>query len=195
MAYGYVGVKFRTEMLGTDLPNDSRLDRLKYWCKVFHDKGLAPPYEGGSYGNLSFRLRKGEDGFIITASQSGLGESTTNDRFVTVPRVDLRKGIVYAIGSRKPSSEAMVHYAIYHARPDVQAVFHGHCDKISKNAKKIGIPVTLKEEPYGTIALVDRVLEILDNNYFLEMKNHGFISLGKSLDEAGNLTLEFLRKC
>jgi len=109
--------------------------------------------------------------------------------------MDLESGIVYAIGSRKPSSEAMVHYAIYHARPDIQAVFHGHCDKISRDAEKLGIPITSREEPYGTIALVERVLESLDGLDFLEMRNHGFLALGKSLDDAGNLALKFLKKC
>lgn len=190
----YTGVKFRTEMIGDNLPSDLRLDKLKYWCEIFHERGLAPPYDGGSYGNLSFRLKDNEC-FIITASQSGLNESTTNNRFVTVTSVDLEKGIVYAIGSRKPSSEAMVHHAIYHARPDVQAVFHGHCDIISRDAEELGIPITFKEEPYGTIALVKRVLETLDDLSFLEMRNHGFLALGKSLDEAGNLALEFLERC
>ena len=191
----YVGVKFKTEMIGKDLPSDPRLDRLKYWCNLFYEKGLAPHYKGGSYGNLSFRLKNNEEDFIITASQSGLNESNTNDRFVVVPRVDLGARIVYAIGLRKPSSESMIHYAIYSMRPDIQAVFHGHCDKISRDAEKLGIPVTSKEEPYGTIALVDKVLESLDNLYFLEMRNHGFLALGKSLDDAGNLALEFLKKC
>ncbi len=191
----YEGVKFRTEMIGKDLPNDIRLNKLKYWCNIFHEKGLAPPYDGGSYGNLSFRLKDNEDDFIITASKSGLNESTTNDRFVTIRRVDLEARIVYAMGSRNPSSEAMVHYAIYHTRPNVQAIFHGHCDIISRDAEKLGIPITSKEEHYGTIALVERVLKTLDDLYFLEMRNHGFLALGKSLDEAGNLALEFLKKC
>jgi len=191
----YTGVKFKTEMVGEDVPNDLRLDELKYWCNIFHEKDLAPPYEGGSYGNLSFRLKDNKNSFIITASQSGLDESTTNNRFVTVPRVDLKKGVVYAIGLRKPSSEAMVHYAVYNARPDVQAVFHGHCDKISRDAEKLSVPITSKEESYGTIALVKRVLETLDDLDFLEMRNHGFLSLGKSLDKAGNLALSFLKKC
>ncbi|MBU0894436.1 MAG: class II aldolase/adducin family protein [Nanoarchaeota archaeon] len=191
----YEGVKFQTEMIGKDLPNDSRLKKLKYWCQVFHEKNLAPPYDGGSYGNLSFRLEDGQDKFIITASSSGLNESNTNDRFVTIQRIDLEAAIVYASGSRKPSSEAMVHAAIYHARSDVNAVFHGHCDRISKDAEKLGIPITSREEPYGTTQLVDRVLETLGDNYFLEMRNHGFLALGKSLDDAGNLALESLKKC
>ncbi len=192
---GYEGAKFETEMIGTDLPSDPRINRLEYWCKVFHEKNLAPPYEGGSYGNLSFRLKDDENVFIITASKSGLNESTTKDRFVTVSSIDLEAEIVYASGLREPSSEAMVHYAIYHARSDVQAIFHGHCAEISRDAEKSGIPITSQEEPYGTIALVEQVLETLSNLDFLEMRNHGFLALGKSLDEAGNLSLEFLKKC
>ena len=191
----YVGAKFRTKMISKELPNDPRLERLKYWCKEFHNKGLAPPYKGGSYGNLSLRLSNNKNSLIITASQSSLKDSITNDRFVLVSEIDLCNGIVYANGSREPSSEAMLHYVIYGARSDIQAIFHGHCSRISGKAEKLGIPITSKEEPYGTIALAEEVLQILDNNYFLEMKNHGFLSLGKSLDETGNLALEFLKKC
>jgi hypothetical protein len=172
----YSGVKFAAKMIGTDLPTDSKLDKLKYWCQVFHDKNLAPPYEGGSFGNLSFRLKENENAFIITASESGLNESYTGDIFVTVPEVDLESGIVYGIGSKKPSSESMLHYAIYQARPDVEAIFHGHCKKISKYAKKLSIPITSREEPYGTVALVERVLESIQNHNFLEIKNHGFLT-------------------
>ena len=57
MIMAYEGVKFKTEMIGNDLPDDPRLDRLKYWCRVFHNENLAPPYDGGSYGNLSFSAR------------------------------------------------------------------------------------------------------------------------------------------
>ena len=195
METGYIGIKFATQKLGTRVPNDPRLERLKYWCGIFDKNKLAPPYEGGSFGNLSFRVEREKNTLIITASQSGLGESTEDDCFVTVPKIDFEKGIVYAIGIRNPSSEVMVHYAIYCARPEIQAIFHGHCSQISRNANKMGIPTTLKEEPYGTVALVERVLEILGNNSFLEMKNHGFLSLGGSLDEAGNRALKFLKKC
>ena len=191
----YKGTKFKARMIGTDLPNDPRLNRLKYWCGIFHKKKFAPPYEGGSYGNLSFRLKNDKDSFIITASRSSLNKSNTDDRFTTVHHVNLETKTVYAIGLRKPSSETMLHYAIYHARPDIQAIFHGHCDIISKNIKKLHIPITSKEEPYGTIALVKRVLETLNDSRILQMRNHGFLTLNKSLDGAGNIALEFLEKC
>lgn len=191
---GYTGVKFKTEMVGKTIPQDSsQLEKLKYWCKVFHDENLAPPYEGGSFGNLSYRTNG--DSFIITASNNSLENSCSNDSFVVVDSINFEKGLVYAKGIRKPSSEAMVHSAIYNARPDVQAIFHGHCDIISSRVEELGIPETKKEEPYGTIELVREVREILEDNSFIEMKNHGFISLGKTLDDTRNLTLKHMQKC
>lgn len=195
MAKGYEGVKFRTEMKGTEVPSDSRLEKLSYWCKIFHDKNLAPPYEGGSYGNLSFRIKEGENSFIITASSSSLADSSSNDRFATVERVDLDKGIVYAFGKRKPSSEAILHWEIYNQRPFVNAIFHGHCEEISANVEKLGIIETKRKHPYGTLALVKSVIEVLGNHNFLEMKGHpGFLALGKTIDEAGELSLEMLKR-
>ena len=115
-------------------------------------------------------------------------------RFSRVESVDLEKGIVYAHGKNKPSSEAMLHYSIYKARPEINAIFHGHYDDFERLSEKLGIPVTKKEEPYGTMQLVDRVIDILDDHKFLQMKNHGFIALGEDMDEAGNLTLEMYEK-
>ncbi len=186
---GYKGVKFETKMIGNSVPDHPHIDKLVYWCKIFHEKGLAPTYEGGSYGNLSFRLK--DNSFIITASNSSL-EDTTDETLVTVN--DISKGVVEAIGKKKPSSEAMVHHIIYTARPDVNAVFHGHCAYISENAEKLGIPMTNKEEPYGTQALVERVLETLGDHNFIEMRNHGFISMGKTMDDAGVNALRYLEK-
>jgi ribulose-5-phosphate 4-epimerase/fuculose-1-phosphate aldolase len=114
----YQGIKFRTEIIDREVPKDSRLKELKYWCKEFHRYGLAPPYEGGSYGNLSFRVHNGEDPFIITGSRIGLKNKLSDDCFVRVPSCNLGKRIVYVRGAREPSSESMFHFAIYHQRRD-----------------------------------------------------------------------------
>jgi L-fuculose-phosphate aldolase len=194
---GYAGVKFKTEFLLPGLLDDPRLDELIHWCNVFDKRGMAPPYEGGSFGNLSFRLNPGESSLFITASKSGLGESNSISRFVIVSHVDLENRIVYALSpsGREPSSEAMLHYTIYSARSDVNAIFHGHCKEISSNVQRLGIMETRAEAPYGTPELNTRVLEVLEQNDFLEMKNHGFLSLGKELDDAGNLALQQLERC
>lgn len=160
-----------------------KLNELKYWCKIFHKYNLAPVHKGCSYGNLSFRARGNQ--FIITASQLPMKDNLTDDCFVLVS--SLKNGIVYAHGTKKPSSESMLHYAIYRKRKDVNAIFHGH----SKNMLSLKIlPETKREEPYGTMKLVRAVLEVLDNNNFLIMKNHGFLSLGKNMREAGKLALK-----
>ncbi len=195
MVESYQGTKFKTEIIGEEVPNNPRLEELKHWCQIFHKCDLTPQYEGGSYGNLSFRLQDDEDQFIITSSQIGFSDWLQDYCFTRVSSCDLRKRIVYAYGVKSPSSESMLHYAIYHQRNDVHAIFHGHSKKILSCVKKLKIPETTQEEPYGTAELVQRVLEILDNKSFLIMKNHGFISLGSTMEETGKLTLQIYKKC
>lgn len=193
----YVGVKFETIMINTKAPIDKRIKDLSKWCLLFDEKNLAPPYEGGSYGNLSFRIKQYGFPFIITASNSGLKDSKINNRFVTVNSIDFEKGIVKATGQRKPSSESMVHGIIYKLRPEINAVFHGHCKEISENAKRLRIVTTKEEKPYGTLELVKQVLNVLKedpNISFFEMKNHGFLALGKTIKEAGEITLNWHKK-
>ena len=190
MSEEYSGVKFKIILKDAELPVDSRIEELRYWCKIFHKKKLAPPYQGGSYGNLSFRLKSGENKFIITGTCIGLKEDLTDDCFVKVTNCDIPKVLIFAEGKRYPSSESMLHFSIYNQRPDVNAIFHGHCKEILQSAKILGIPETENEESYGTIELVNSVLKITDKNNFICIKNHGFISLANSMNEAGEKSLE-----
>lgn len=186
----YQGVKFTTKFLSDELPCDPRLDELKMWCQKFNELKLAPPYEGGSSGNLSFRIEEGRNQFIITGSRVSLGNILA-DSFVKVESVDFEKGLVFCHGQREPSSESMLHFAIYQKRPEINAVFHGHSPKILSSADKLKITQTKKEEPYGTSELVQSVLDVLKEHNFLIMKNHGFLALGKAMREAGELTFRY----
>lgn len=188
-------LRFKTKMISLKPPKDERIKKLVRWCRVFHKNNFAPPYKGGSHGNLSFRLSKGSNKFIITGSHVGLKDELTNDSFVEVVSCDLQKRIVYAHGIKKPSSESMLHFAIYKKRKDVGAVFHGHSKKVLSSAAKLRLPVTLKMAPYGTVELVKNVLNILDKKTFFVMKNHGFVSVGKTMDNAGKLALKVCKKC
>jgi ribulose-5-phosphate 4-epimerase/fuculose-1-phosphate aldolase len=186
----YQGIKFKIERDNKEIIRDTRLSNLEYWCKIFHKLGLAPEYDGGSYGNLSFRTKENNNEFIITGSCIGLKDNLTEDCFVKVVSCDLENKIIHTQGNRNPSSESMLHYSIYNARKDINAIFHGHCKIITEKISQLDISETKNEVPYGTIELVNEVLAILPNNFFLQMKNHGFLSLGKTLTEAGNLALE-----
>ncbi len=184
----YKGVKFETIIEKYEIPHHDKLEELKAWCRIFHEQKLAPSYPGGSYGNLSFRTKGNE--FIITGTKIGLKDRLEDDCFVMVVGVELEKRLVRVYGTREPSSETLLHYAIYTARADVNAVFHGH----ALPDTKLNIPTTRKEAPYGSVGLVDLVLEILEHNSFIIMKNHGFISLNSSLEKTGSYCLEMLRK-
>jgi len=167
--------KFKTNFISRDIPNDLNLDKLKYWANEFLKQGLAPDYGEGAYGNLSCRA---DSGFIITATRFGLKDQN----YVKIVSVDYKNKTVSAEGEKEPSSESLLHYAIYQRRPEVSAIFHGHYEQILKDKR---FPCTKKEEKYGTIELVDSVLEVLGQNNFIIMKNHGFLSLGKTMDQAG----------
>ena len=192
MAEEYCGVKFKTILKDAEPPSDSRLEELRYWCKIFHEKNLTPPYPGGSYGNLSFRIKPRENSFIITGTSIGLKENLGNDSFVKVTGCDLENKYIYAEGRRDPSSESMLHYSIYNVRPYVQAIFHGHAKEFLSNAHNLNCPETATVEPYGSIELVNSVLDILGFQNFFIIKNHGFVSLGNSMKETGERCIALL---
>jgi ribulose-5-phosphate 4-epimerase/fuculose-1-phosphate aldolase len=191
----HVGVKFATEFLSAAVPADARLEELKTWCAEFHRRNFAPPYGEYSQGNLSFRIRPGEDAFIISGSQVGWKDSLSDDKFVMVHRCDMEKGIVYASGTRDPSSESMFHFSIYRARKDVQAVFHGHSREILKCVNKLNIPETREKASYGSLELVRSIMEVLGDSNFVLIRKHGFISLGSTMKEAGERAVETHRLC
>ena len=188
----YSGVKFKPVFVLKNLPHHPFLEELKKWCAVFHEKGLTPPYSGGSYGNLSFRTQN--NSFIITGTSIGLKDTLDNSCFVEVTYCDMPQKNVYVKGLREPSSESFMHHIIYKKRTDVYAIFHGHNAPITNNADVLGIPETQEKTEYGTVALAESILNILDINNFIIIKEHGFVSMGDSLQQAGNQALHWLEK-
>ncbi len=178
MSEKYAGVKFETVFVERRAPTDECIGELTFWCKKFSELGIAPLHETGSHGNLSARTK---NGFIITGAGTNLGNMSEKE-FVEVVSVNENK--VNTIGLVDPSSESTLHHAIYSVRPDVNAIFHGHDTLVMENAEKSGIPVTEKEEAYGTHELMEQAKKLCKNNYFI-LKNHGIIALGVTMKEAG----------
>ena len=179
----YEGVKFDTKFLKKEeISHDKIIDLISY-CNQFGKNNFAPSYDGGSYGNLSCRVKENSDDFIITASHTSL-TNIKLERLIRVKKCNINKKIIEVIGLHKPSSETMLHDAIYKQRPEINAIFHGHSEEILNIAKEKNIISTKKEIPYGTVELVKATLDILDKNNFFILKNHGFFSLGKTMKEA-----------
>jgi ribulose-5-phosphate 4-epimerase/fuculose-1-phosphate aldolase len=176
---------FKTEFIDNTIPTDSRLEELKYWCHEFQTRNLTPLYQERSLGNLSFRIKDKHDSFIITAAALALKDDLTDDSFVTVQSYDPDKGIIFASGIKEPSSESVLHFSIYSKRKDVNAVFHGHSGRIIYSSNDLKLISTKQFEQYGSIELVRSVLDVLGDELFLVMKKHGFLALGKNMEEAG----------
>jgi L-fuculose-phosphate aldolase len=184
-------IRFNISFVSDQVPRDPKIEELEEWCERFQRNGLTPEFEGNYTGNLSFRCRKG---FVITASGLKSKQNLSNDCFVYVKSYDKQTNTVYVEGRRQPSSEAVMHYLIYKRRKEVNAVFHGHNDAIVMNAEKLGFPVTGREHEPGTTSLAKEALKVLGDNNLIVLKNHGFISLGKTIEEAGELALATLKR-
>ncbi len=188
MGEDYSGVKFAVELKNGERETKKAQELIK-WCRAFYKMGIASP-QGNVAGNISVRTKRG---FLITPSGHNFSKITAQE-LVEVIEVNEETRTVKAIGALNPSSEAFLHAGIYNKRKDVNAILHGHNDTVTKHAAELGIPETEKEEPYGTIALRKAVLKILNAHNLLQMKNHGFIALGKSLEEAGCRAIELYEK-
>jgi len=184
-------VKFKTVFISDEVPEEKEIEELKYWCTQFQKNNLTPPHEGNSVGNLSCRV---EDEFIITGSMLKTKENLNNDFFVRVVNYDVYKNAIYAEGKMEPSSESIMHFLIYNTRDDLNAIFHGHSDLITKNAEKLKIAITKNEQPPGTMELANEVLDALGDNNIIVIKNGGFVVLGNSMKGAGQLVLNTLKK-
>ena len=180
----HIGTKFHTEFLPGKI-DDPLTAELVHWCRMFDCLGLAPDYVRGSCGNLSYRV---EGGFIITPTGAYFS-SIREDDLVSVIACDFENKRVTVVGDREPSSETMLHHEIYQRREDVKAVFHGHGEEVVRHAHELGIAETLQEQPYGSVELMWEVARVLGNKRCLVLKNHGFISLGDDMREAGELAL------
>jgi ribulose-5-phosphate 4-epimerase/fuculose-1-phosphate aldolase len=181
----YAGTRFNTIYLNNEFSYPEKLQDLIHWCKLFTQKGLAPGCAVGFAGNLSFRTKVG---FVITGAGVDLSDTKESD-FVEV--VDISNLVVSVNGVKEPSSESMLHNEIYKTRSDIKAIFHGHSKQILDfYAEKY--PITKLEKPYGSIDLVKQVITILDQNDFVLMRNHGFLSFGKNMQEAGDQVINLL---
>ena len=149
-------------------------------------KNLTP----GVSGNISARY--GEN-ILITSSGSANGYLKEDDFAV----IDLNGNIVE--GTKKPSSEKLLHCEFYKMRPDVNYIIHMHSPYLSSFASA-GIPL---DEPimaenvfyFGQIPLAEYGLpsstDLVNKTakYFNEynavlMANHGFIVGDKTIHDA-----------
>ena len=160
-------------------------DELIEYGRLAGVKNFTP----GFSGNLSARY---DDSIIITATGTANGYLKKDDLSV----IDFEGNLIN--GSKKPSSEKMLHVKFYQMRPDINYIFHVHSPYLTAFAaagKELDQAI-LAEIVYcfGKIPLAEYALpgsnELVENTskYFKDydavlMSNHGVIIGGDTIEQ------------
>jgi L-fuculose-phosphate aldolase len=163
------------------------LEDLASYCRVIYEKGFA----AAASGNLSIRV--GET-ILITPSTYSLREIEPEHLVTVYP-----DGHYKALPGLRPSSELLVHQAIYNARPDIQVVFHAHPPRSTalcitgQSLEQHILPETMMVLgpvpllPYrlpGSESLAELIGKGIQDYHALLLANHGVIATGMTLKEA-----------
>ncbi len=185
-----------------DIDHHPDLAELARWCETFDQHGLTPIEGGASAGNLSFRTTRG---FVITPTRSRLKAGLQRDHFLEVVRVEILDHHNFRVhylgglqppveGGRIPSSDTLMHHLIYCARPDAHAVFHGHDAIVLARQGLLGVPVTGRETLFGTVEDARQTVAQLGHDDYIIRREHGFVSVGRTMQHAGELAVEIHRQ-
>ena len=152
-------------------------------ARAMHRSGLVV----GSSGNVSARVR-GEELLAITTAGKDYETMGLDEVVVT----DFE-------GDALPSTEMLMHVAIYRARPDVRAVMHTHSVYASALAVAgeplpplidemvivLGDSIQVSDYAFpATEELGDAVVAALGERNAALIRNHGLVGVGSSLAEA-----------
>lgn len=176
------GVLFEVEMVGGELPHDACIPALVAQAQRFAARGFTPSYGPGDHGNLSCRATQG---MIITARESSKAQLRPED-FVSVIGCEERgpKPVMRAQGRRLPSTDAWLHWRIYAARPDAEVILHGHDTVALRLARALALPVTSISAAQPSVGLVEEATSLAMEHDYVLLREHGFLAVGSSLDEA-----------
>ena len=168
------------DLLPAPFPVHEFLDErdLRHVMRLYQVGGL-------SYGNLS--ARKDETRFWMSASGVDKSQLEVPCRDILLvtgydePNAKMVISVAPGIEPRRVSVDAIEHWMIYQAHPDVGAILHVH-------AWMEGIPATDINYPCGTQELAEAVAELIDHepdpsHAVIGLRNHGITATGDSLTE------------
>jgi L-ribulose-5-phosphate 4-epimerase len=188
----YQGVKFNCRRISDSFTAAREpLLHLNRWAYIFSQLGLTPMHAEGAYGNHS--CRTGKSSFFITKSGMVPTENLDENNFAHIIGFNESSNDLLFEGPSTPSSETVLHGLIYSSNPHIQAILHGHCSLFLKHAVALDLPITKTFYPYGTRELAESALDIISTSTrFFILRDHGFVSLGENIEEAGNVALDIL---
>ncbi len=168
------------DLLPAPFPVHEYLDErdLRHVMRLYQVGGL-------SYGNLS--ARKDATRFWMSASGVDKSRLEVPGRDILLvtgydePNATMLISVPPGIEPRRVSVDAIEHWMIYQAHPDVGAILHVH-------AWMQGIQATDINYPCGTQELAESVAELIDRepdpaHAVIGLRNHGITATGDSLTE------------
>ena len=162
-------------------------------------KMLSLGLVSGTSGNVSLRLVPHDNlGELMAMTPMGTAYGTLADDDIAVVDFDVEP----VEGDLPPSSESLLHTAIYRARSDAGAVIHTHSvfsgvaavsgleipPIIDEMMVVIGGPVKVSQYAFpGSQELAENVCAALGERGAALIKNHGAVGVGRDLEEALNV--------
>ncbi len=186
---GYV--KYQSHWSEAPAPHPVAAQQLELCRKPLFAAGLIGLYEelGVGFGNISVRC--GDPGqFLITGTQTGHVETTTEQHYSLVTSYDIEQNKVSCVGPVPASSEAMTHAAIYELDASIAAIVHVHSKTLwEQHLNKL--PTTGPDVAYGTPEMAREFRRLFADSLFgaqglAVMGGHeeGLIAFGESLEQA-----------
>ena len=170
--------------------NQNIIKAIVMASKWLYDKEMVNSLEG----NISIK----SDG-LLYITPGRVNKSTLSEKQVCV--IDNNDSQIF--GSDAPSSELMMHQAVYEIRGGSGAVIHSHPPCLTAFAL-CGVPVESRATPEfiayfggcikvakygrpGTLEVVEDALRILKEDDIVLLANHGVLSYGANIEDALNL--------
>lgn len=184
----------------------SEFGDLEYWRKKLYQMNLIGEYPEAKvgFGNMSVVQNytqftpSAHPQFVITGTQTGKHANLGATHYTRVLDYDVDNLKIKMMGSIEASSEALTHAAIYEANPNIKAVFHIHSNEIWLKMLADGSDKTCASIPYGTVEMAHATQNCIagKNAGVFCMHGHedGIVIYGRSLLEAGELTMKLHRK-
>ncbi len=175
-----------------EIPASPAENELITLAVSMHARGLTPSYGPGDHGNLSCRT---PDGFLISARETSK-RSLRPEQLVSVLACErTSQGMRLTVDGRAlPSTDALMHWKIYAARPDIGAIVHGHDQEVLKRKEEFGLPTTRISAKVNSLELIDEVCALSAAHDYLLMRDHGFIALGATLAAAEERFMEWFHR-
>ncbi|MHA1233555.1 MAG: NAD(P)-dependent oxidoreductase [Promethearchaeota archaeon] len=193
----FEGFKEKKELL--DKPSNKLKEEIVKTCK----KLLKDGHVIGSAGNVSMRVKKGDEEFVlITPSNVNYKEMEPEDVLI----IDLEGKVIE--GDRNPSVEKHLHLGIYKDREDVNAIIHSHgMYSTILSTLNLALPPIMEElVPYlggevlcseygeaGSEELAKNVKASLEERSAVILANHGSLCCGSHLEGAYTV-LQYLER-